>query len=209
MVDEPKEIALNPGGALAVSGQAWMKKEEMQYLTRYAEFISNSDMIPISFKGKPANIMLALQFAARMQIDPMAAMQGIYVFKGNPGLKAQFAISLANHSGIFSSRIDYDYKGVGESLEVTAFATLKASRRIVEASASMAMAKAEGWTSNSKYQSMPRQMLSYRAATFLIRLYAPEIMSGMPIAEEIEMIEVDNVQVRSSGIAGKIGPGRV
>jgi hypothetical protein len=39
---------------------------------------------------------------------------------------------------------------------------------------------------------MPVQMLSYRAATFLIRLYAPDALLGMRTPEEIdaEVVEV-------------------
>ena len=49
------------------------------------------------------------------------------------------------------------------------------------------MAKKEGWTKNAKYQSIPEQMLRYRSAAFLIRLYCPEVMIGVPTAIEIEL----------------------
>jgi len=50
----------------------------------------------------------------------------------------------------------------------------------------MKMAKAEGWSKNKKYQTMPELMLQYRAATFLVRLYCPEVLSGMPTSDEVE-----------------------
>jgi hypothetical protein len=50
----------------------------------------------------------------------------------------------------------------------------------------MNMAKAEGWTSNAKYKTLPQSMLSYRAGVQLVRLYAPETMLGMQTAEELE-----------------------
>jgi len=51
----------------------------------------------------------------------------------------------------------------------------------------MALAKAEGWyaKSGSKWQTMPDQMMMYRAASFFIRIYAPEISMGMQTREEI------------------------
>ena len=52
------------------------------------------------------------------------------------------------------------------------------------------MAKKEGWygKSGSKWQTMPQLMLQYRAAAFLIRTTAPEIMMGMEAADELEDI---------------------
>jgi len=51
----------------------------------------------------------------------------------------------------------------------------------------MEMAKKEGWTKNAKYQSIPEQMLRYRSAAFLIRLYCPEVMIGVPAQVELEL----------------------
>ena len=52
----------------------------------------------------------------------------------------------------------------------------------------IAMAKAEGWYSKtgSKWKTMPEQMLKYRAASWLVRAYAPEIAMGLHCADEIE-----------------------
>jgi hypothetical protein len=50
------------------------------------------------------------------------------------------------------------------------------------------MAKAEGWyaKNGSKWQTMPEQMLRYRAASFFVRAYAPELSLGLATREEIE-----------------------
>ena len=49
----------------------------------------------------------------------------------------------------------------------------------------LAMAKAEGWTSNSKWRNMPEQMLGYRAASFFARMYCPEALMGLQTYEEV------------------------
>jgi glucose-1-phosphatase len=48
------------------------------------------------------------------------------------------------------------------------------------------MARAEGWTSNTKWKNMPEQMLGYRAASFFARLYCPDAMMGFQTIEEVE-----------------------
>src|SRR5690606_5898335 len=52
------------------------------------------------------------------------------------------------------------------------------------------LAKKEGWyTKNgSKWQTMPEQMLMYRAAAFFVRTYAPEIAMGLHTTEELQDI---------------------
>ena len=52
------------------------------------------------------------------------------------------------------------------------------------------MAMAEGWyaKSGSKWQSMPQQMLRYRAAAFWQRAYAPEVGMGFYTTEEVQDI---------------------
>ena len=53
------------------------------------------------------------------------------------------------------------------------------------------MAKKEGWfnKSGSKWQTMPEQMLRYRAAAFWQRVYCPEISMGFMTTEEAEDID--------------------
>lgn len=55
---------------------------------------------------------------------------------------------------------------------------------------SMRMAVAEGWLAKdgSKWQSMPEMMLRYRAAAFFGRIYAPELLLGIPASDELEDI---------------------
>ena len=62
----------------------------------------------------------------------------------------------------------------------------------------MEMAIKEGWytKSGSKWQTMPRLMLQYRAASFWQRAYAPEISMGMITQEEARDIEdVDYIEI--------------
>ncbi|WP_269915284.1 recombinase RecT, partial [Acinetobacter sp. HY1485] len=63
--------------------------------------------------------------------------------------------------------------------------------RLESAEISMRMAVAEGWyqKNGSKWQTMPEQMLRYRAAAFFGRIYAPELLMGIKTQEE----ELDNL----------------
>lgn len=134
-----------------------------------------------------ANGVLVLNMAMRLREDPLTVAQSIYFVGGKPGWSASYMISKANQHGVFRDPIDWEIKGEKETLSVTAFGVLAATGKKVKVTCDMAMAKAEGWTKNTKYNSMPEQMLRYRSATFLIRLYCPEVMVGVPAAIEHEL----------------------
>lgn len=134
-----------------------------------------------------ANGVLVMNMAARLQEDPLTVAQNIYFVSGKPGWSTAYMIAKANQHGVFSSPIDWKITGSGDSLSVTAFATLTATGRDVSATVDMAMAKAENWVKNPKYKSMPETMFRYRSAAFLIRFYCPEVMVGIPSQVEVEL----------------------
>jgi len=72
-----------------------------------------------------------------------------------------------------------------------AFTTEKSTgKRLESPLISIQMAIDEGWLTKkgSKWQTMPELMLRYRCASFFGRLYAPELLMGLPSAEESEDI---------------------
>jgi hypothetical protein len=159
-----------------------------EHAQRVARVFSESAMVPKHLQGKLADCLIAYQIAKRLNEEPLTVMQNIYVVNGTPGWKAQYMIARAVRSGVFASRIVWRQEGEGPTLKVTASTTLADTGEMIEAFCDMKMATAEGWTRNAKYTSMPEHMLKWRSATMLIRLYAPEVMLGMPVIEELETL---------------------
>jgi predicted pyridoxine 5'-phosphate oxidase superfamily flavin-nucleotide-binding protein len=127
--------------------------------------------------------------AKRMGEDPLMVMQNIYFVHGRAGWNTQYVIARANRCGVFRGPLRWESKGLGDNLAVTCYAYLVHAEDgedpRVEITIDMAMAKADGWTRNEKYKSIPEQMLRWRTAAWLIRLYAPEVMLGYPITDEL------------------------
>jgi len=48
--------------------------EMMEKALKFSEVIAQSDIIPSHYKGKPANVFIAVQSALRMNLDPMQEM---------------------------------------------------------------------------------------------------------------------------------------
>jgi len=152
-----------------------------------ATALSRADIIPKDYRGKAANCFVALDMADRLGCGVMEIMQNTFVVHGTPGFSAKYIIGMANRKGPFKGPIHFDYTA-GANPSVTASAAIRETDERVEMTVDMAMAKAEGWSKNPKYKSMPQVMLSYRAGTLLVRLYCPEVLLGMQTAEELEDI---------------------
>lgn len=165
--------------------------QKFSLMQRQAALFAQSPLIPQHLRnGTPeqamANCYIAMTIADRMGEDRMTVMQNIHIVHGTAGFKAQYMIARANASGVFKDGIDWEITGKGKDLSVTAFATLASTGRRVEITVDMAMAEAEGWTKNPKYKTMPEIMLRYRSGTFLVRMYAPQVMLGYQTVEERE-----------------------
>ncbi len=162
-----------------------------EHLQRVGMMLASSPLFPDHLrKGTKeeatANGVLVVNMAMRLNEDPLTVAQNIYFVSGKPGWSASYMIGKANQNGVFKGRIKWRKSGQGDTLSLTAFATLAETGEEVTATCDMEMAKAEGWTRNAKYKSMPEQMLRYRSATFLIRTTCPEVMVGLPSGPELE-----------------------
>lgn len=156
-----------------------------------ATLLAKSQLIPPAFRNKPEDVFAAYMLARKMGEDLFTVLNAVHFVNGKPGWNASFLIARANASGVFSEPLSFDTTGEGASLAVTCSATIKATGRRVSKTISMAIAKAEGWTKNGKYANIGEQMLSYRAATFLIRLHCPGILYGYRPVDELEDIEAN------------------
>lgn len=159
-------------------------------MQRIASALSKSSMIPKDFQNNLPNCMVALNMANRIGADPLMVMQNLYVVHGKPSWSSQFLIATFNSCGRFSA---IRYKWVGNPSDDTygcqAYATELASGEVLQgAVVTIALAKKEGWTekTGSKWKTMAQQMLMYRAASWFVRAYAPELAMGLHTRDELE-----------------------
>lgn len=92
------------------------------------------------------------------------------------------------------------------NLSCRAYATDKHTGEVVYGTTiDVRMAVKERWytKSGSKWQTMPKQMLIYRAAAFFQRAYCPEISMGFSTTDEIQDIEVISTASATQSTARK------
>jgi hypothetical protein len=192
---------------LSVAMQQVAAEEKLFELAqRKAKIYAGSSLVPKEYQNNIGNVMIAENMANRMGADTLMVMQNLYVVHGRPGWSATFLIACFNSCGRFSA-IRYEFVGEEgkDSWGCTAYAVeISSGEKILGTTITMAMAKKEGWVSKtgSKWQSMPEQMMRYRAATFLIRSTAPEIGMGLMTKDEIEDIGPQPITVQPEHLNG-------
>ena len=165
--------------------------DSFEFAQRQAKSLCESNLVPKSYQGQQGlpNCLVAIEMSKRMKLSPLTVMQNLNVIHGTPTWSAQFITSQILGCGRFTN-FDYLVKGEGDTLEVQCVATRIEDQKLVKGTTvSMRMARLEGWTRNSKYQSMPELMLRNRAATFFGRQYIPDLLLGVQTSEEVVDIQ--------------------
>lgn len=195
--DQTQEIApvapqtplagVSAGVNMSLSGNPWNDKATYNHMVRAASMLSKTELVPETYRNKPEDCFIALELAIRLNTSPIFVMQNLYVVKGKPSWAGQACIAMINACGKFRNvRLVYSgKKGSDERGCHLAAIRLSDGQEVTGTEITIAMARAEGWMSNSKWRNMPEQMLGYRAASFFARLHCPEALMGLQTYEEV------------------------
>lgn len=156
-----------------------------------AQTLSKSEIIPQSYKGKPADCLIAIDIANRLGLSPAIVMQNSQCVRGNFTWKGSACKAMIDGCGRYQ-KTRYVY--VGEEGKDSYGCYLEAIDNdgdiIKGVPVTIAMAKKEGWYNKdgSKWQTMSDLMLKYRAAAFFMRTECASIAMGFLTKEEVEDI---------------------
>jgi len=168
---------------------------------RAAKLLASSSLVPKDYQGNLPNCVIALNMASRVGADPLMVMQNLVIVHGRPTWSAQFLIATVNTCGRFSAlRYEFFGKQGQDDWGCRAWAIEKATgEKLIGTDVTIAIAKKEGWygKNGSKWQTIPQQMLMYRAGSWWTRAYAPELSMGLHTADE--MIDVYEAEMSAEG----------
>lgn len=182
-VKEPKQ---NPN-AVTMWNDAKLYNQSLSM----AQTLSKSEIIPQSYKGKPADCLIAIDIANRLGLSPAIVMQNSQCVRGNFTWKGSACKAMIDGCGRYQ-KTRYVY--VGEEGKDSYGCYLEAIDNdgdiVKGVPVTIGMAKKEGWYNKdgSKWQSMSDLMLKYRAAAFFMRTECASIAMGFLTKEEVEDI---------------------
>lgn len=165
----------------------------------FSKYLADSDLVPKDFKGKPGNCLIAMQWGAELGLKPMQAMQNLAVINGRPALWGDAVIALVRSSPLCEFVIETDdghtatcrVKRRGEPEQVRTF--------------SMDDARAAGLAGKQgPWAQYPKRMRQMRARAFALRDVFPDVLRGIPVAEELQDMEREHVQEKRMGSAERV-----
>ena len=168
----------------------WNDQDLLAQAWKCSNFLASSALVPETYHAKPENCLIALDLANRSGMSPLTVMQNLYIVKGKPAWAGQFAIALVNGSRRFAKPLKPVFFGEeGTNTWGCYMETYDLEgNKVIGSKITIQMAKDEGWyaKSGSKWQTMPEQMLMYRAGAFFARVHCPDVLYGVQMAEEVK-----------------------
>ncbi|MBW8308061.1 MAG: hypothetical protein K0M45_00205 [Candidatus Paracaedibacteraceae bacterium] len=151
---------------------------------QYARLISNSSFVPTQFRGKPEDILVAIQWGAELGLPPLQSLQNIAVINGRPTLWGDAALAVVQQH--------HDYEWIKEFIEeddkgnVTAVCLIKrANHEPHRSEFSVDMAKKAGLLGRQgPWSQYPKRMLQMRARGFGLRDVFADALRGLITREE-------------------------
>ena len=205
MENEIQELVVSPQPELAPV-TVWTDKKQFDQLLRAANMLSQTSIIPATYQGKPQDCFVALEMATRMGVSPLVVMQNMYVVKGKPAWAGQACTMFINSCGKFT-QVKHVYTGEKGTDNRGCYVTatrISDGVQVNGVEVTIAMAKAEGWTSNTKWRTMPELMLAYRASAFFARVHCPEALMGVQLVDEIYDTETSRNAKKTSTLTAAL-----
>lgn len=151
---------------------------------KMAEMLANSELVPRDYRGKPGNVIVAVQMGQEVGLKPMQAIQGIAVINGRPTIWGDALIGIVRACPL----CDY----IKESFdEKTMTATCTAKRKDNDDSYTVTFSQQDAitanlWTKAGPWKQYPKRMLQMRARGFCLRDLFPDALKGLSLAEEVQ-----------------------
>jgi hypothetical protein len=155
----------------------------------FAEHCGNSQLIPVAYRGKAADIVSAVVWGRSLGLDPFQSLAGIAVINGKSCVWGDTLAALARRHS--------ECKGISESFNettMTATCVVKRNDETITQSFSKKDAEQAGlWSKVGPWRTYPKRMLQMRARSWAIRDAFPDALQGIYVAEEaMDITDVQN-----------------
>lgn len=149
--------------------------EDLALEMRYADVLSQSDLVPVSYRRKPANILIAMGLGAAMGLSRTESLYRIDVIQGKPTAAAELIASNVRRAG-------HQIRTVVNAEDMWVETTI--TRRDdpsnpVTVRRDMGWARAMGLAEKDNYRKQPLTMLQWRSITACARLACSEALYGV------------------------------
>lgn len=167
------------------------------------KMIAKASFCPKDFRGKPEEVLCAIQYGMEIGLSPMQAIQSIAVINGKPSIYGDGLIGLC----LSFSECEY----IDEQFdEKTMIATCKVKRKgrpeVISAFSKEKAINAKLWGKDGPWKTYPERMLKMRARGFALRDAFADRLKGIITAEEARDYPSPSKEERPINIVSSINP---
>lgn len=150
-----------------------------------SESLAKSDFVPAVYRGKPGNIIAAIQFGREIGLSPMQALQGVAVVNGKPTVYGTTYLAVCHNAPGFRDVVQSVEKDAAGKLVATCTAKRTGRADVTRVFTQDMAIKAGLWGKNVHAQ-YPETMLLWRATHLACDTMFADVLKGMPIRENAE-----------------------
>jgi hypothetical protein len=152
-----------------------------------AELMSKSELVPMQFRNKPGDILIAVQYGSEIGLKPLQAMQGIAVINGRPTVWGDSALAVVLNSGLMENYKEMTLEEIEAAGKAVFWAKRKGTAEPIIREFSIEDAKkAKLFGKQGPWQQYPNRMLQMRARAWGLRDGFSDALKGMSVREEVE-----------------------
>lgn len=175
----------------------YLGPQSFEQALQFSQYLADSELVPKDYRGKPGNCLIAMQWGSELGLKPLQALQNIASINGRPALWGDAVIALVRASPLCEFVIETDdgqtatcrVKRRGEPEQLRTFG-------MDDARTAGLLGKQGPWTQ------YPKRMRQMRARAFALRDVFPDVLRGLPVAEEV----MDMPGERNMGMVDEVRP---
>jgi hypothetical protein len=162
----------------------------------FAEYIAKSEMVPKDYRGKPADIVIAMQMGIELGFSPLQALQAIAVIGGRPAVWGDGIPALIIPHRECEQFDEQEPEGVDPTKWVAVCTITRRGKNPVVRTFSTEDAKKAGlWGKTGPWTTHPKRMLQLKARAFAARDSFPDVLKGVSIAEDVQEIPAETARI--------------
>ena len=164
--------------------------EDLKVYLDMADRLSKADLVPAAYKGKPNNILVAIQWGMELGLSPMRSLQSIAIINGKASMYGDELLAMVKSHPAFL--------GIHEEVKNdVATCTIKRDVRGKEEVTTRTFSKEDAvtsklWKKPGPWTQYPQVMLKHRARGFALRDAFPDAIKGIITYEELRDYPQDN-----------------